>query len=188
MSLANAYVQANSRIPSLLQRIRDGQAPDQFTLQLLRDLGFTSSSDRAFIALLKAIDFLTPDGKPTSRYHDYRDHSRSRRILGDALLEAYKDIFLIKRHPTETDFDSVQGKFKSFHNCSVNVAKLMASTFFFALEGSRHFRRLGSEDKWRRSRRCVRSGRAHHGDCKFRSESNKSSLQHPNSPASNKGH
>ncbi len=134
MSLANTYVQAISRIPALLQRIRDGQAPDQFTHQLLKDFGFTSSSDRAFIPLLKAIDFLTPDGKPTARYHDFRDHSRSRRVLGDALLETYKDIFLIKRHPTEADFDAVQGKFKSYHNCSANVAKLMASTFFALLK------------------------------------------------------
>ncbi len=83
---------------------------------------------------MKAIDFLTPDGKPTTRYHDFRDQSRSRRVLGDALLETYKDIFLIKRLPTEADFDAVQGKFKSYHNCSVNVAKLMASTFLSLLK------------------------------------------------------
>lgn len=133
MALANTYVQSHARIASLLQSIRDGQAPDQFTQQLLKDLGFTSSADRALIPMLKAIGFLSPDGKPTPRYHDYRDHSKSARVLGEALREAYSDIFLIKSNPTADDRATIQGKFKSYHNASDNVAKLMTNTFLALL-------------------------------------------------------
>jgi hypothetical protein len=68
MSLANAYVLPVNRIPDLFRKIQDGQAPDRFTIQLLKDAGFKSTNDRAFIPLLKAIGFLTADGKPTQRY------------------------------------------------------------------------------------------------------------------------
>jgi hypothetical protein len=124
---------AASRVPDLFAKIRDGQAPDIFSQQLLRDWGFSSSNDRAFVPLLKALGFLSPDGKPTSLYHDYRDHSRSKAVLAQALRSAYGDIFLIKEHPTEADRAAIQGKFKSFHNVSDNVASLMTKTFYSLL-------------------------------------------------------
>ena len=130
MALTNAYVLPTNRIPDLFRKIQDGQAPDRFSIQLLKDWGFTSTNDRAFIPLLKALGFLTADGIPTPRYLDYRDHSRSKQILGQAIREAYSDIFLIKETPTTADKNAIEGKFKSFHNASDNLAGLMSKTFF----------------------------------------------------------
>lgn len=129
MALANAYVLPTNRIPDIFTKIRDGQAPERFSQQLLKDWGFSSTNDRAFIPLLKAIGFLTADGKPTQRYNDYRDHSRSKQVMGQALRDAYGDIFLIKEHPTAADRTAIEGKFKSFHNASDHVAGLMTKTF-----------------------------------------------------------
>lgn len=130
MALTGAYVLPVNRIPDLFGKIRDGQAPDRFTHQLLKDWGFSSTNDRAFVPLLKELGFLTADGKPTPMYQDYRDHSRSKTLMAQALRDAYGDIFLIKEHPTTSDRAAVEGKFKSFHNASENVAGLMAKTFF----------------------------------------------------------
>jgi len=129
MALTNAWVQPTNRIPDLFNKIRDGQAPERFTQQLLKDWGFVSTNDRPFIPLLKALGFLTADGKPTQRYNDYRDHSRSKQVMAEALREAYGDIFLIKEHPTNSDKNAIEGKFKSYHNASNKVAGLMAKTF-----------------------------------------------------------
>ena len=118
MALTNAYTQAYGKLGEFFGKIRDGQVPPQFTQQLLKDLGYKSNNHRAYIPILKAIGFLSPDGKPTARYSDYRDHSRSKRIMGDGLKDAYSDIFLIKEHPTAADKAVIQGKFKSFHNTS----------------------------------------------------------------------
>lgn len=134
MALTNAYVQGYRKISKLFDKIRNGQAPEIFTHQLLKDWGFSSSNDRQFIPLLKALGFLSSDGKPTSRYHDYRDQSRSKHVMGEALREAYSDIFLINATPSETDKRAIQGKFKSFHNASNRAAQLMTSTFFALLE------------------------------------------------------
>ena len=83
--------------------------------------------------MLKALGFLTSDGRPTQRYSDYRDHTRSKAVLGEAMKEAYGDIFLIKEHPTEADRAAIQGKFKSFHNASDNSAGIMTRTFMALL-------------------------------------------------------
>ena len=134
MALTNAYTIAVGRIPELFNKVRDGQAPEQLTTQLLKDWGFTSSNDRAFLPLLKALGFLSPDGKPTTLYHEYRDHSRSKVVMAQALRNAYEDIFLIKEHPTDSDRSSIQGKFKSYHNVSDHVSGLMTRTFYELLK------------------------------------------------------
>jgi hypothetical protein len=133
LALSNAYTEAYGKLGEFFNKLRDGQAPPQFTQQFLIDLGFKSNKHRAYIPLLKALGFLTPDGKPTARYKDYRDHSQSKRIMGEALKEAYADIFLIKEHPTSADHSAIEGKFKSYHNASDNVALNMRRTFFSLL-------------------------------------------------------
>ena len=134
MALSSAYTETYGKIGEFFGKIRDGQAPPQFTHQVLQDLGFKSVKQRAFIPLLKALGFLTPDGKPTQRYNDYRDHSKSKHVMGEAIKEAYSDIFLIKEFPTSADHSSVEGKFKSYHNASDNVATNMRRTFFALLD------------------------------------------------------
>jgi len=134
VALTSAYTETYGKVGEFFGKLRDGQAPPQFTHQILQDLGFKSVKQRAFIPLLKALGFLTPDGKPTQRYNDYRDHSKSKRVMGEALKEAYSDIFLIKEHPTAADHAAVEGKFKSYHNASDNVATNMRRTFFALLD------------------------------------------------------
>lgn len=134
MALPKNYTIAINRIPDLFEKIRDGQAPEQFSQQILKDWGFSSSNDRSFLPLLKTLGFLSPDGKPTSMYNEYRDHSRSKTIMAQALRAAYKDIFLIKEYPTDADKKAVEGKFKSYHNVSDHVAKLMTRTFYGLLK------------------------------------------------------
>ena len=133
MALTNAYVLPINRIPDLFKKIQDGQAPERVVQLLLKDWGFKSTNDRAFIPLLKALGFVTSDGKPTPRYLEYRDHSRPKQVMGQALREAYEDVFLIKEHPSTSDRSAIEGKFKSYHNVSDNLAALMAKTFFALL-------------------------------------------------------
>lgn len=122
------------QLPAFLAKIQEGQAPQSFTRQHLKDIGFGSSNHRSYIPLLKVLGFLTDNGAPTERYLAYRDQSQARAILGAALKEAYSDLFVIKSHPTERDKDLIQGKFKSTHNTSDRTAELMARTFFALLK------------------------------------------------------
>ncbi len=133
MALTGAYVQVYGQLGDFFKKISEGQAPSQFTQQHLKDLGFTSTNHRALIPLLKALGFLSADGSPAAIYHDYRNTAQSRRVMAEALREAYGDLFLIKARPTDADRALIEGKFKSAHNVSDRVAKLMATTFFSLL-------------------------------------------------------
>jgi hypothetical protein len=44
MPLTNAYVLPTNRIGDLFKKIQDGQAPERFTNQLLKDWGFKSTN------------------------------------------------------------------------------------------------------------------------------------------------
>lgn len=134
MALPTTYTQEFKRFSEFFGKIRDAQAPAKFTNQLLVDWGYKSKNHRAFIPILKALSFLTADGVPTQRYHDYRNHSMSKRIMGEAIKETYSDIFLIKEKPASSDKPLVEGKFKSYHNASDVVAVLMCKTFYALLD------------------------------------------------------
>jgi uncharacterized protein DUF5343 len=133
MALTDSYVQTYGQLPEVFKRIGAGQAPDKFTRQHLKDLGFATTGFHAVIPLLKSLGFLSPDGSPTQRYHDYRDGSRSRAVMGEALKEAYGDLFTIKAQPTAADKTLIEGKFKSAHNAGDRSAQLMTSTFLALL-------------------------------------------------------
>jgi hypothetical protein len=133
MALTNAYVQIYGQLKDVFQSISEGQAPDKFTRQHLKDIGFGGSNYRAAIPLLKALGFLSEDGTPTKRYHDYRNQSLARRVMAEALRETYSDLFTIKSSPSTSDRDLIEGKFKSTFNATPLTAKLMASTFFALL-------------------------------------------------------
>jgi hypothetical protein len=133
MPLTDVYVQTPSAFGEFFRQIRQGQAPRQFSQQHLKDLGFNSTNHRAFIPLLKALGFLTADGQPTQRYHDYRNEAQSRQVMADALRDAYAELFVLRSHPKDADRPLLEGKFKSTHNVSERVAKLMAGTFYALL-------------------------------------------------------
>ena len=54
--------------------------------------------------------------------------------MGEALREAYGDLFHIKEKLSETDRPAIEGKFKSTHNASDRVAEAQAGTFLALLK------------------------------------------------------
>jgi hypothetical protein len=94
-----------------------------------------SSNDRAVIPLLKDLGFLTDSGAPTERYHAFRaGPPQNKAVMGQALLEAYQDLFHINANPTEADRDAIKGKFKTAHNATDRVAEQQAITFYALLK------------------------------------------------------
>lgn len=131
--LTKKYLNGTKNLDAIMHKIIDGTAPDKFTTEHLKKLGFKSSNDRAIIGLLKDLGFLTEDGTPTQRYHEYRDTSRSKQVLGEAIKDAYQDIFHVNEKPSEADKKAICGVFKTTHNVSERVAGIMTSTFLALL-------------------------------------------------------
>jgi hypothetical protein len=121
-------------LPAIFAKIVEGTAPKKFTTAHLKTIGFKSSNDVGVIAVLKDLGLLSADGTPTQRYHDYRDKSRSKAVMAEALREAYEDLFHINEKPTSADRQAIEGKFKSAHNTSDRVAAEQTKTFYALLK------------------------------------------------------
>ena len=132
--LTKRYLSSAKNVVPIMQKIVTGTAPERFTNEHLKNIGFGSSSDRAIIPILKDLSFLTSDGAPTTRYHEYRNSAKSKKVLGEALKEVYAEVFHINTRPTKSDKAAIEGVFKSSHNVTDRVAELQAATFFAFLD------------------------------------------------------
>lgn len=127
--LASRYLTSVKNLQAILNQLVEGTAPEKYSVEHLKRIGFKSSNDRAIIPLLKELGFLTPEGSPTARYHAYRNRARSRQVLGEALRDAYGDVFHLNERPSKDDRKAIEGLFKTTHNVSDRVAQLQAMTF-----------------------------------------------------------
>ena len=131
MALPTRYLTTTKNLDAILVAIRKAQAPKQFSIGFLQSLGFSSSSDRLVVGVLKALGLLTESGNPTKVYHEYLDESRSKAVLADAIRSAYADLFQVNKDAHELPVADIRGKMKTLSEgeYSDGVIDDMAATF-----------------------------------------------------------
>lgn len=131
MALPDAWTLKTGAIPEYFEAIKQAQAPERFSVRFLESLEFKSTNDRKFIGVLRALAFLDPDGKPTPRYYEYLDLSRSEIVLASAIREAYADLFAVNKDAHKLTADQVKNKLRTLYAGSKKdtVVGYIASTF-----------------------------------------------------------
>ena len=131
MALTNAYLAQAKNLGAILKAIRGAQAPDKFTTRFLEQLEFKSTNDRNIIPVLKGLGFLEESGAPKQRYFDYLDETQHKTIMGQAVKEAYADLFKVNNKANDMSQADVKAKLKTLTQGSKGDAVLtkMAMTF-----------------------------------------------------------
>lgn len=132
MALPTSYMTGSfTKIPQYFDTLLTAKAPDKFTVKFMADLGYTSSNDRQFVNVLKAIGFIDEGGTPTTRYYHFLDQSNAKLVVAEGIREAYADLFMLNTSANKLTKDEVMGKFKTLTNGSKENATIghMASTF-----------------------------------------------------------
>lgn len=131
MAIPKAYLTSTKNVPAMLTAMQQAQAPKQFSVTFLNNLGFKGNADRLFIGMLKALGFLDPSGSPTQRYFEFLDQTQSERVLAEALRDAYADLFELNVSAHRMSRDEVKNKLKTLTQgqFSDDVLGKMASTF-----------------------------------------------------------
>ena len=131
MALPDSYTQKPGAIPAYFDAVLDAQPPTRFSVKFLEKLGFTSTNDRLFIAILKDIGFLNRDGAPQSRYFEFMDRSRSKLVLAAGIKEAFADLFAINTKANEFKLEDVKNKLRTLYAGKKTelVIGLIARTF-----------------------------------------------------------
>ena len=125
------YLITTKNLESLLNSIISAKPPERFTTKFLCDLGFTSTNDRLYTAMLKALGFLDDNSSPTQRYYAFLDQSMSRKILASGIKEAYEDLFNININAQNMSIDELKNKFRTLTQGqkSDKIISFMATTF-----------------------------------------------------------
>jgi hypothetical protein len=123
------YMISVANVHRILDAIQKAGAPEVFSLEFLRDLGFSSSNDRPAIKLLKFLGFLDSAGKPQSSYRDFMDQNKAKSVLAARIRAAYDDLFTADRSANTKTVDHLKGWFKTKTGTGDAVAQKIASTF-----------------------------------------------------------
>lgn len=132
MALPTSYMTGSfTKIPQYFDTMLTAKAPEKFTTKFMADLGFTSSNDRQFVNVLKALGFLDESGAPQERYFQFLDQSLSKKMVAEGIIEAYADLFALNTSAQKMTKAEVEGKFKTLTNGTKENATIsyMASTF-----------------------------------------------------------
>jgi Family of unknown function (DUF5343) len=131
MAVPKAYLTSTKKVGDVLTAIQSAQAPKQFTVRFLENLGFKTTSDRLMIGMLKALGFLNASGTPTPRYFEFLDQTQGGRVLAEAVREAYADLFELNVNANKMTRDEVKNKLKTLTQGQFtdDVLGRMANTF-----------------------------------------------------------
>lgn len=89
------YMISNNKIAQIIQKLQQAAKPSKFTIEVLKNLGFTSTNDRAFIPLFKKLGFFMEDGTPNTLYDQLRDKTQSNKVLAQQIRNLYSELFAI---------------------------------------------------------------------------------------------
>lgn len=124
MAMQPVYLVSVKNLTKFLEALRHAQAPEKVTLRFIEELGFTSTNDRLFITLLKAMRFVDEAGKPTARYHAFLDDTEWKRVLAEGIKDAYPDLFRVNRNAQALPREQLSGKIKSLSEGKLSPAVL----------------------------------------------------------------
>lgn len=75
------YMVSNNKISQIVSSLQSAAKPQKFTLEFLRNMGYSSTNDRGIIPLFKKLGFLTDDSVPTVYYDQLRDQQHLKEYL-----------------------------------------------------------------------------------------------------------
>lgn len=131
MALISSYLVSVKNVNGLFDSLVGAKAPNVFSQKFIEGLGFKSTNDRLYIGILKGLGFLDSNAVPTERYFRFLDQSESKKVLAEAIEEAYEDLFAVNIKANELSVGEVKNKLKTLTQgkYSDKVVSLMASTF-----------------------------------------------------------
>ncbi len=131
MALPDSYTFKTGAIAAYFDAIQGAEAPERFSIRFLQALGFTSSTDRLIIGVLKDLGFLNDDGVPQERYYQFLDRDVSSYVLAEGIRAAYSGLFAVNKEAHKLDADGAFNKLRTLYKGAKKdgLIKRIASTF-----------------------------------------------------------
>jgi hypothetical protein len=123
------YITSTGKIKTFLKHVQNAGIPTKVSYEYLQQVGYKSSNDRRLVGVLKFINFLDSNAKPTNIYTKYRDKSISKTVLGESVKSAYKELFALYPDANQKDLEALNNFFASHTSSGKRVIDAMVATF-----------------------------------------------------------
>lgn len=125
------YLITTKNVDAFFNALTNADPPPKFVQKFLEQLEFKSTNDRLYIGVLKGLKFIDDAGLPQERYYKFIDQTESKKVLAEAIRDAYSDLFAINKKANEYTVTEAKNKLKTIYQGkkSDNVLDLMAKTF-----------------------------------------------------------
>ncbi len=123
------YMLSCNKIPFIIEKLQSAAKPEKFTQEFLKQLGFSSSNDRALVPLFKKLDFIMEDGVPTVYYDQLRDKTLYKQVLAQQIKFLYADLFTINTKIYEDSDENIKGAISRVTGENSNLVTRIFSTF-----------------------------------------------------------
>ncbi len=125
------YPAANvaSQIEPLLQKIQETGQPGKVDSDWLARIGFTKSTYRSLIPVLRHIGFIDSSHVPSQRWQGYRDKQAARGVLAEAIRDGYPDLFETYSDAYQRSEDDLKSFFASNTQVGDETLRRMVRTF-----------------------------------------------------------
>jgi hypothetical protein len=123
------YILNTGRLRSFLESISKIGVPEKINTNTLPRLGYKSRNDRPIVKILRFIDFINADGVPNQNYKDFRDTSRAKIVMANAVKKAYSELFMMYPDAYKKDDETLKNFFRPTMKAGEQVVERMVDTF-----------------------------------------------------------
>ncbi len=123
------YTEITGKMPSFFERIKITGIPTLVDARWLTSIGYKSRADKSILRVLRTIDFVDNNGKPTERWKSYRDRSSAAKVLGQAVKDGYADLFLTYPDANSLSSSELKSFFSSRLSHSEATLNKVVTTF-----------------------------------------------------------
>lgn len=123
------YVLVPKKFKTFMKHIQMSGVPDKINLKYIKTAGFTSSNDERMPSVLRFIGFIDSAGTPTEAHKKYRNKAEAPAVLGNAIREAYADLFKMYPDAYQKDSEALRNFFSGYTTGGERVLSAIVSTF-----------------------------------------------------------
>jgi hypothetical protein len=123
------YTPLAGKIKEYFDKFQEAGVPDKVNNPWLNSLSFKSGNDSYILRVLKYIDFVDSSGVPTEFWKQYKDPTKSKAVLAQAMRQGYKELFATYPDANRKDREALYSFFSSKSGKAKLTVDLMVSTF-----------------------------------------------------------
>jgi hypothetical protein len=123
------YTPLAGKIKEYFDKIQETKVPPKVDNSWLKSIGFAGGNDSYILRVLRHIGFVDDSKVSTDLWKEYKDPTKSRAVLAQAIREGYKDLFDTYEDAHRKDNEALYAFFSSKTGMAKRTVDLMVSTF-----------------------------------------------------------